>query len=384
MSRNLKTYLGILIILILPVLLLTGCGGQNGANSNTGPIKIGWLGALSGTNAILGKWDTDGTQLAFDAVNAAGGINGRQLELIKYDDKGDPATSMDYAKKLINEDHVVFAFATVLSTPTLADEPIFTQARVGQMTTGMAVGITAQGSSYIFRKADSSPAVEDTFIDYLVQQKGFKTFAQIADTTDYGKGNVKAEQAELQKFGITPVTTQSYSPDDKDFTGQLETIIRLKPQVLILGGSEVASGLIAKQARQLGFTGQIAGGTAIGTPQFISTAGPDVANGVIFASAYISNDATAQTKAFAKAFEAKFGYAPDVHCAEAYDGAELLIQAIKASGTNVTGPEIAKQLHAIHGYQGLLGTLDVQPNGEMLKHAQMGIIKDGQLTPMAQ
>ncbi len=366
------------------VLLLAACGSTNSGNTNSAPIEIGWDGALTGPNADLGQWDTQGIELAFDQVNAQGGIHGRQIHLNILDDAADNTKGVTNVQRLITQDHIVACFCTTNSGVTLAVEPYLTRAKIAQITPGLATAITAQGSSYIFRDTPAGPAFEKTLITYLVQQQHFTRFAQITDNDAYGQGEAQYQQATLQSFGLTPVAPlQMYNPNDTSFTGQLDTILAAHPQVILFGGEEVTSGLIAKQARQLGFTGQFAGGAAIGTPTFIQTAGTSVAEGVVFTSAYIDNNANAQTKAFAAAYQAKWHVAPEGHGAKAYDGAELVIQALNAAYPNITGETVAAALHNIHNYQGLQGTADFDSTGEGFHNTLLGVIKNGQLTPLS-
>jgi branched-chain amino acid transport system substrate-binding protein len=381
-----------LIVAVLS-LLLAACGTSApatggdtapAAGSATGgdPIPVGWVGALSGTNAVLGKWDTYGIKLAFDEKNAAGGVCGRQLSLLEQDDGADPTKAVNASQKLISESSIVAGFATTNSTSAIAVIPIYERAKVPHFTGGLSIDITAKNSAYVFRTTAAGPAYENTLVDYLVKVKGFKSFAIIADTAAYGKGEGDYQTAAIERNGATLTTRESYNPDDKDFTGQINNIIKGNPDVLLFGGSEVASGLIAKQARQLGFKGQLAGGAAIGTPKYIETAGSDIAEGTIFTSAYITNDKNDKTKAFAAAYKAKWNEDAESHGAKAYDGAQLMIAAMEKSCANLTGEEIAKQIHAIQGMEGLQGSLTVQQNGETMDQTDVGIIKGSQLTPV--
>lgn len=369
------------------VVFFSACGsssstGASATNTNA-PIEIGWIGPLSGVNAILGHWDTQGIELAIDAQNAKGGIHGRQIHLDKLDDAADPTQSVNDAQRLITQDHIVACFCTPNSGNTLAVEPLLTRNKIVQITPGLAGNLTAKGSSYIFRDTPVGLAFESTLINFLVQQKHFQSFAIITDTTDYGQGEAQYQTQALQKFGLKPLTVQRYGANDTDFTGQLDAIIATHPQVLLFGGSEVASGLIAKQARRLGFTGQLAGGAAIGTPKFIQVAGATIANNTYFTSAYINNDKNDQTKAFAAAYEAKWHEAPEGHGAKAYDGAELLIQALNAAYPTITGEAISAAMHNIRNFQGLQGTVSFDATGEGFHDTSVGVIKDGQLTPIA-
>jgi branched-chain amino acid transport system substrate-binding protein len=345
------------------------------------PIKIAIIGAMSGTNASLGNWMKEGVTLAVEEKNAAGGIHGRPVQIIIYDDEADPTKSVGLAQKVATDDKVVAAWATTNSTSALADIPIFQQYKIVQLTNGTNVDITNKGSQFIFRSCPPGTAYETPLVDFFAKTKGFKKFAIITDTSAYGVGEAAYQTAELKNLGLTPLTQQNYGIDDKDFTGQLTAILATNPEVLLLGGSEIASGLIVKQARQLGFKGTIGGGSAIGTPLFINTAGADVAEGIYFTGAYPTNDWSAQAADFAARYQKRWGNPPEIHGANTYDGTAMLLMAMDAAYPNETGEAIAAAFHNIKGYQGLqMGVHDVLPNGETLAATTLGIIKGGKLT----
>lgn len=362
---------------MLSGLLLSACDGTRPPNHE--PIKLGWIGALSGTNAILGQWDSHGIELAIDEVNAAGGVcGGRKLQLVKYDDTADLTKSVAFAQRLSVQDQVLLAFGTSNSFTALTDLPVFTKAGIPQMTMTMNADLTAKGSRYIFRYTTVGSVIELTVVEHLIK-KGLSKFAIISDSSTYGKGQGDYEQAALRKNGLESLIRETYNVDATDFTQQLTRIVGTKPQVLLVAGSENAAGIIARQIRQLGFTGQIAGGSALGTPKFIEIA-KEAAEGVIFASPYIDNSVNEQTRDFARRYQAKWGYEPQQHGARGHDGAMLAIEAIKRSCNNLTREEITTQLHTIKDFQGLQGRFSYQENGEGISKAQIGIIKNGRLT----
>ena len=118
--------------------------------------------------------------------------------------------------------------------------------------------------------------------------------------------------------------------DQTNMTPALTAIRGKNPQVLFIGAEEAQSGLIVKQARALGMTAVIAEGAPAGTPLYLSTAGVANANGTIVSSPYLGNDASAAAQKFAAAYTAAYGSAPELHGAKAYDGAEIMIAALKA------------------------------------------------------
>jgi len=345
------------------------------------PIKIAIIGAMSGTNANLGQWMKEGVTLAVEEKNAAGGIHGRPVTIVIYDDEADPTKSVNLAQKVATDDKVVAAWATTNSTSALADIPIFAQYKIVQLTNGTNVDITKKGSAYIFRSCPPGTAYEYTLVDYLVKTKGFKKFAIITDTSAYGKGEAQYQTDELKALGLAPLTQQNYGIDDKDFTGQLTAILQTQPEVILFGGSEIASGLIAKQARQLGFKGQLAGGPAIGTPLFISTAGNDVAEGVYFTGAFPTYELNDTTRAFNDRYKKRWGNNVEIHGANTYDGTNMLLMAMDKAYPTLTGEAIAAAFHTIKDYHGIqLGTFNVSDTGETLASTVVGVIKGGQLT----
>jgi len=346
------------------------------------PIKIAIIGAMSGTTASLGDYMTKGVGLAVEQKNAEGGIQGCQIELLTYDDEADPTKSTGVAQKVATEDNVTAVWATTNSSTALSDLPIFEQYKIPQLTNGTNVDITKQGSAYVFRATPAGPAFENTLVDYMVNQAGYTKFAIIGDNTAYGKGEADYQITALKANNLEPLAVEEHGADDKDFTGQLTKIIASQPEVLLLADSEVAGGLVTKQARQLGFEGVIAGGVAMGSAKFLETAG-DAAEGVYFTASYPGNDANDQTKAFAEAFQERWGIEPEFHNANTYDLTQVLFIAME-NADPLTPENVAAEMHKVCGYQGLQGEMCVQENGETLEKGVVGVIKDGQLTYLDQ
>jgi len=345
--------------------------------SCTQSVKIAVIGAMSGTNAVLGDWMTKGVTLAVEQKNEAGGVQGCQIQLVFYDDEADSTKSMELAEKVATSGNVMAVWATTNSGTALADIPIFTQYKIPQFTNGTNVTITQQGSAYIFRVNPAGPAYEDPPVDYLVKD-GKTKFAIIGDNTAYGKGEAIYQSAALARNLLNPLATEEFGPDDTDFTEQLTRIFATQPEVLLLACSEVAGGLVTKQARELGFTGVIAGGSAMGSPTFIETAG-DAAEGVYFTTPYPGNDANEQTRAFAAAYKDRWGEEPELHGANTYDGTNMLLIAME-NANPLTPENVAAEMHKICGYQALQGVFCYDENGEGIKVTNLGVIENGQLT----
>ncbi|UOF91142.1 ABC transporter substrate-binding protein [Fodinisporobacter ferrooxydans] len=382
-----KVLAGIVLSATL-VSTLTACGssstsstsGSSVASGSSQDIKIGEIGAMSGNLASLGTWDSQGLQMAVDEVNAKGGIHGRKVVIEKLDDQGNPSVAVNDANKLVN-DKVVAAFATPESTTTLAILNILKQAKIPHITSGQDPEITKKGSLFVFRDTANSLIFDKTLADYVVGKMGMKKIAVISNSGAYGKGEHDAFVSALKAHGISPVSDQVVTPDAKDFSAQLTTIKEAHPQVLFIGTEEIEMGLIAKQARALGITARIVGGQPAATPIYVNTAGKAVAEGTIFATTYISNDANAETKAFAAAYKKKFGQVADSHVAKAYDGAKMLLEAIDKAYPNIDGTHIRDELLKLN-YHGLTGDFKFNDQGEGMFTAQIGTYKNGQPEPL--
>ena len=339
------------------------------------PLNIAIIGAMSGTNAILGDWMKKGVTLAVEEKNAAGGIQGCPINLLIYDDEADCTKSVNLATKVATEDDVIAAWATTNSSCAIAAIPTFQQYKIPQFTFGTNVQITAQGSPYVFRSCPAGPAYENPLVDFLVKE-GYTKFAILGDNAAYGQGEATYQTDALARANLTPLVYEQHGVDDKDFSGQLTKIIAADPEVLLLASSEVAGGLIAKQARQLGFTGIMAGGSAMSTPKFVETAGDEAAEGIYYTAPYPGNDANEQTKKFAAAYKARWGEEAETHGANVYDLMQIFfIGAEKA--TPLTPENVAAEMHKVCGYQALQGEACVTETGETLTATLLGQIKGG-------
>ena len=343
--------------------------------ASTDPIKVAQIAAHSGQLAQLGAWDKEALDLAFKEKNDAGGACGRKLELTVYDDQGDPTVGVNVTRQALETD-IVAAFATTESAVTLAVIPLFEEAKVPHFTAGQSDAITKEGSAYVFRDGPPAAAFNKTLADYALNNKKWTKFAMVTNTGGYGDSERKAFTAQLKAAGITPLLDATVTPEAQEFTAQINDIKRLQPDVVYTGMEEVQNGLFAKQLREFGITAPLLGGPPGGTPQFVEVAGA-AANGSIFASPYITNDANDQTRKFAAAFKAMHGKDPEFHGAKGYDGAQLLFQAIEGTCDNITGETIAAALHKISSYQGLQGTFSVQDTGETLSSTQVGVLDNG-------
>ena len=353
-----------------------GSNNNNSNQSNKGPIKIAVVDAQSGQLSSLGAWELKGVRLAADEWNAAGGINGRQIEIGVFDDQGDPTVGTNLATKIASEGYIAM-LGTAESGVTIAMAPILQENKIPNITSGQSPGLVAVKSPFLFLNGPTSTTYDETLAKYVVDTKGLKNVAMITNNGGYGKGEHDAFLKSLQARNVTPVEDQVVTADQKEFSAVLTSIRQKNPQVIFVGAEEVQSGLIVKQARDLGITAPFAGGAPFGTPVYLDTAGAANAEGTIVSSPYLSNDISDASKKFAAAYKAKFNEEAELHGAKAYDGAQILFTALKNSG-EATGEDLAKAIRATK-YKGLLGDFAYDDTGVGIFATTIGTIKSGKL-----
>jgi len=367
-------------VLAAATLLAAACSapGENDETSgdDSGPVKIAVVDAQSGQLSSLGAWELKGARLAVDEWNAQGGINGRQIQLDVFDDQGDPTIGTNLARKIDSENYVAM-IGTAESAVTIAMAPILKQAEIPNITSGQSPGLVGVGSEFLFLNGPTSTTYDETLAKHIVDQQGIKSIAMITNNGGYGKGEHDAFLKALQSRGVTPLADQVVTTEQKDFSAVLTGIRQKNPKVIFLGAEEVESGLIVKQARDLGITATFAGAAPQGTPVFIDTAGAKNAEGTIVSSPYLSNDVSDASKKFAAAYKAKFTEDAELHGAKAYDGAQILLTALKTSNL-ADGKALADAIRATK-YQGLLGDFAFDQTGVGIFETSIGTIRDGKL-----
>ncbi|MEU9023740.1 ABC transporter substrate-binding protein [Actinomadura sp. NPDC048394] len=363
---------------VLAAGLTAACGApgesKDSGSGGSGPIKIAVVDAQSGQLSSLGKWEYKGAKLAVDEWNKAGGIAGRTIKLDVFDDQGDPTVGTNIARK-IGSQHYIAMIGTAESAVTIAMAPTLRQEEIPNIASGQSNGMVALKSPFLFLNGPTSTTYDETLAKYVVDTKKMKKIAMISNNGSYGKGEHDAFLKALTDRGVKPVADEVVTTDQKDFSAQLTKIRQKAPEVVFIGSEEVESGLIVKQARDLGIDAPFAGAAPQGTPVYRDTAGVKNVEGTIVSSPYLSNEVSDASKKFAAAYKAAYGEDAELHGAKAYDGTSILLTALKNSNV-ATGKKLADAIRAVQ-YQGLLGDFRYDETGVGIKATSIGIMKNG-------
>ncbi|AEE17676.1 ABC transporter substrate-binding protein [Treponema brennaborense] len=375
MKNVAKTALIVLLVVLSFGMIFTGCAKESG---NT--IKIGGIFPLSGAVAVYGVECRNGIMLAIDEINAAGGVNGKMLELISEDDEGSPEKSVNVYKKLVTKDKCSVIIGSLTSGCTAAISSLAQAQKVLLLAPAATMESITDAGDYVFRACFIDPfqgTVGGKFSAETLQAKRAAVLYDIGN--DYSIGLYENFKKTFELSGGTLVAAESYSTGDKDFNAQLTKIKNANPDVVYLPDYYGTVALIAKQLRAQGITAPIVG--ADGWDGIIDNAGDEVLNG-FYSNHYAADSTDPRVIAFVSSYQKKYGSTPVSFAALGYDCVYLLKDAIVASGS--TEPTVLKDALMQINNAYVTGNLTFDAKRNPIKSAVMMEIvkKDGKLTPV--
>ena len=352
-------------------------------SSSADTIKIGWYGPLSGSAASVGVSGETAVKLAVKQINEAGGVLGKQVELVEYDDQGSSEVSVKNVTRLIEQDQVVGIVGSHLSASVLATSAINEEAEIIQMGTGTSDIWTNIGLSYTFRSTVCSSLFNQGCYDSMVTM-GATKIATLSAETEYAQLATQTVVDLIEADGVmTVVAQEGYTSGDTDFSGQITKMLAAEPDGVLLNGGGEDLGKIVKQLRMQGYEGYIYGIESLADQQTLELAG-EYADDVIFSCCYfvpqnIEDALSDAERDFLTAYEAEYGELPVSEVAyRAYDGMNILCQAIELAGST-DGPAIREALMS-NTFTGIAGTFDFSDgSGDGITSGTTYIIQDGKI-----
>jgi branched-chain amino acid transport system substrate-binding protein len=364
----------ILLSSIIIASLLTAFACQPGGGGDK--VKIGVFMSMTGTTANFGISSTNGIKMAADETNAAGGINGKQVELDIQDDRSDASEAATIVTKFVTQDGVAAILGEVASSRSIAAAPIAQNAKIPMLTPSSTNPEVTKKGDYIFRSCFIDPVQGAAIAQFAARTLNAKRAAIMVDRkNDYSTGLEKFISATFTKLGGQIVVTQSYQEGDQDFNAQLTSIKGSNPEVIFVPGYYNDVGLIAKQARDKGITVPLLGGDGWDAEQLYKIGGTAL-NGSFFSNHYSPYDTDPMVQKFVTDYTARYGAKPDALAATAYDAAKIMFDAIKRANS-LDGKAIRDALAATKDFPGVTGKVTFNENRDAVKPIVMIEIKDG-------
>jgi len=366
-------------VLALAVVMATGCGGGAPAGGDgddeggfDGTIKIGINYELSGGVATYGQASLDGITLAIEEVNAAGGVNGKELVLVTMDNKSDDAEAYAISTRLMTQDGVV----AVLGPATSGRFKAALQASMEYEVPGLSGSATADDvtmdangvKEFAFRICFSDSFQGTTMANFASNNlSASKAFIYMDSSSDYGKGLAKNFKETFIANGGEIVAEEAYVAGDKDFNAVLTSIKAKDHDVIFIPGYYEEAGLIINQARGMGIDAPILGADGFDSPVLLELAGADALNDVYFSNHYSSLDNDPMVLAFIDSFNDMYGQDPNAFHALGYDMGLFIADALSRAADDSDPIAVRDAMAATSGFAGVTGTITVDANHNAVK-----------------
>ncbi|MCC7404133.1 MAG: ABC transporter substrate-binding protein [Bdellovibrionales bacterium] len=347
-------------------------GGKPAGSS----IVIGEVGSFTGDTATFGISTHQGIELATNELNKAGGLLGKIVEIVKYDNQGKEEEAATATNRLINQHKVAAILGEVASRRSKAMAPIAQSNKVPMVSPSSTnPEVTAIGD-YIFRVCFIDPFQGAVMARFAFENLKAKKVAILRDVgQDYSVGLADAFTETYKKVGGEIVSDQSYTEKDVDFKAQLTAIRGLNPEAIFVPGYYTQVGLIARQARELGIKAPLLGGDGWDSPKLFEIGGKAV-EGSYLSNHYSPDDKSELVQNFIKRYKEAYGQIPDGLAAQGYDAAMVLFDAIKRAGST-DAKALRDALAATKEYPGVTGKITIDDKRNASKPAVVLKVENG-------
>lgn len=331
----------LLAVAAIGALSVAACGSGGGGDDSTAggsgggdDIVVGYIGALSGGSATMGVPGLNGIKLAVEEINAEGGINGRMITLVSYDDQADPATSASAAQRLVSEDNAIAVFGGPNSGTVRANNVILAEAQIPQIITIAQEDtlVDPEGDTFQYTFRTTEPNSYDVgAIASLFKDRGYEAICALADTTAYGEGGLASIRTVFEEHGLTLHSTQQHQVNATDLTSQTLALRDAGCDSVYLYSLAPDGALFLKTTTQVGWDVPVVGGRGLMAKSFLSLGGAD-ATGLVLPGTLDPNKQAGAD--FVAAYDEMFGADDDpahTYSSLGYDSMQLLAEALRAT-----------------------------------------------------
>jgi len=362
---------------LVTALLLLG-GGPARAQE---PMRLGFFAPLTGFAAADGASARASAEIAVEELNAAGGLRGRKVELVIYDDRHDSKEAVAIATKLVERDRVVGVVSGSYSMPSRVTAPIFARAGL-PMTVAYAVhpDVTKAGPC-VFRNGFLASVEGAAGAEALVKLMGAKRIAVLTIDNDFGRTASRAFIDRARALGAEIASEQVFPLGEKEFSPHLTKIREQGVDGLYHTSYYNEGSQIVRKARELGLRVHIEGTEGVDSPKYLELAGP-AAEGTTFTTNLNRDAPDPAVHEFLRKYRARTGVEGDMVGASAYDAVKILARGIAEGGTDPRG--ICQALQGLRNFPGITGTIAQFVRGEVTKPVQIQVVRDGRFRSFAE
>ena len=367
--------------MLVLLLALAGCSQGEKADDSTATsdtVKFAVLAPITGNYAEFGTAFKVATAMAADEINAAGGINGKTLELEVFDSKGDATESSDLARQIVDDPSFVATIGDFSSGASMADAPIFGDAGMVLLSPTASNSQFTPMNEYMYSIMGLTNDESHFFMTYLVKKfKGKDNVGIIYVNTEWGNqvNDAMKEQAAID--GTTIVADEAVAEGEIDYTNVINKVKTANPDLLILVLQTVDCAHALNSLAQTGWDVEVVSQGASSSAQVLEIAGEN-AEGLCSTTSFFIDETKPEEKAWLDKFVEGAGFSPTVHAAVAYDAVYVMAEAAKACQGEVTRQGIQDALQAMDTYQGFTGPIKFDETGSIFRKVVIVQVENGE------
>ena len=361
----------------LASLLLAPSVFAPGVSQAAEPIVVGMFGPMSGEKSAFGTRFREAIEMFVEDVNDQGGIEGRPLEVIYEDSRGNPREAANIAQKFAQNDSMLAVVGGWSSTESMAAAPILTEAGLAQVSPTASHPDFTQISEYQFRMVNTQKSLSFIHRDLLMDKLGLKRIAILYYQDDWGAYVNSSTAERVVEAGGEVVLQEAMIPDTRDFRALVTKVKATAPDGVFLASHYAESSTFIRQLRQAGIEVPVLGADTLQNPKFLELAG-EAAEGVVMPSYYFSEDPDALD--FTQAYEARWERLPDYYAVFGYDAIGIVTQSIGniiRAGGDLTRGAVRDQIAATKDYPGVGGVNTFDEVGDVVKPMRVLQIREG-------
>ncbi len=369
----------LMALALASIFVFAGCQGKNGESKkaeDSDTIKIGAIIPQTGPVSNYGNSSEKGALLAVDEINKNGGINGKKIEWISYDDKGEITDSTTAYNKL-KGDKVAAIVGPITSKPALAVSEIAKKDGIPMITPTGTQGNITEGKENVFRTCFTDPYQGKLLAKFAAENQNAKKVAILRNTSsDYSNGIADEFKKEAEKLKLELVADESYGDNDNDFKAQLTKIAKAKPDVLLVPDYYEKIALIVPQARDAGIEAKFIGSDGWdGVINVMDKSQLSMVEGSCFSNHFALDSNDKRVKEFVEKFKEANKEDPSAFSALSYDTVYLLKQAMEEAKSE-ENDKVVEKIKNIE-FDGITGKFKFNKDNNPMKSASMMEIKDG-------
>jgi len=337
-------------------------------------IKLAFTPPITGASAAEGALQIKAIDLALKEINAAGGVNGKKINLVKVDNQSSNPGALAALQKAVEQEKALALIGFVKSTQVFAASDAIKNYGVPTFIGATNANLTKQGNPWLFRVRPDDSIAALAMVKYIKEDAKLTKVGILHDTDAFGTGGADLVEKYSKEQGLTLVKREKFTTKDKDYTAQLLSLKSAGIQVMVVYGpnpEDVA--IIQRQYRQLGSPYKYLGSPSSQMRDCLNLS-REAAEGLWAVADFVPGQSDVN-KRYADAYKKEYKEEYDTLSAWTYDGLKILVDAIKKAGEDRA--KIREAILATKGYKGVLGTFSFTPNGDGLSEVSVVQIEKG-------